>query len=293
VLGLAASLNYSHLEHVEQCPDLGPSCAQPDPPAPEKHLLDLWWSELRLDAELGIVRWLSVQASLSLRTLTEQVAYTDLRGAAIIAPDAGLHHRNETLVGPGDPWLLAHAGGARGALTGSLRAGISIPLGRTVPDPFRLGELGIAHEHFQFGTGTVDPIVAADGRWFLRGWSLGAWALAKLPLYANGYGYQAGKRVVGGLFAQSNLKTERWTFVAGLDASWEGAETWSGQVEGEGNLGRTDLLFDGTVLWRFAMHWTAALTTRVYLYSFVVGEQLSTPLLVEVGLIRAFELWGD
>jgi hypothetical protein len=263
------------------------------PPAPEKHLIDLWWGEVRLDAELGIRRWLSVQAALPLRTLTEQVSYTDLRGAAILAPDAGLHHRNETLVGPGDPWLLLHAGGARGALTGSVRAGASLPLGRTVPNPFVLGEEGIAHEHIQFGSGTVDPIVAADGRWFLGGWSLGAWALAKLPLYANGYGYRAGKRVMGGAFAQSNLRTERWTFVAGLDANWEEAETWGGVVESEGNLGRVDLLFDGTVLWRFAPHWTASLSTRIYLYSDVVGEQLTTPLLVELGLIRAFELWGD
>ncbi len=271
---LGLSGDYMHVAHVEECPDLGPSCARPSPPPPEMHQIDLWDFTLRLDAELGILPWLSVDATLWLRALVQQVNYTDLSGATIIAPDAGLHHRNETLLGPADPWLLLHAGGARGLWSGSARLGVSLPLGSTVDDPFALGAAGIAHEHFQFGTGTVDPIVGLDGRrWFQR-FAVGAWALAKLPLYENGHGYRAGARVVGGLYGESRLGTRDFTFDLGLDVAREQPEQWHGVVYSEGNVGRTDLLLDAVALWRFAEHWAASAVVRVYLFTDAAGEQV-------------------
>ena len=39
---------------------------------------------------------------------------------------------------------------------------MTLPLGRTVEDPFALGDMGLPHEHSQFGTGTFG-FVAARG----------------------------------------------------------------------------------------------------------------------------------
>jgi len=70
-------------------------------------------------------------------------------------------------------------------------AGISIPTGETVPNPIELGREGLTHEHIQFGSGTVDPVVSAlwSGSF---GW-LGAVAAAdgQFPLYENSHGFHA------------------------------------------------------------------------------------------------------
>ncbi|HEY6147755.1 MAG TPA: hypothetical protein VIZ69_08645, partial [Thermoanaerobaculia bacterium] len=73
-------------------------------------------------------------------------------------------------------------------------AGLSIPLGRTEPNPIVLGREGKKHEHIQFGSGTVDPLVSI--LWSrplpaLAGIVLAASADAQIPLYENSRGYRA------------------------------------------------------------------------------------------------------
>jgi hypothetical protein len=74
------------------------------------------------------------------------------------------------------------------------RAGLTIPLGRTEEDPFALGDMGLQHQHIQLGTGTANPVVAAE-----IGRSWGAWravgfGLTQQVVYENSKGYQAGDR---------------------------------------------------------------------------------------------------
>jgi hypothetical protein len=73
----------------------------------------------------------------------------------------------EPLARNADPWLMLHAGKVAGRWTIAARGGVTVPLGRTEPNPFTLGDLGLPHEHIQFGTGTWDPVVglAAGRRW--------------------------------------------------------------------------------------------------------------------------------
>ena len=49
---------------------------------------------------------------------------------------------------------------------------------------------------------------------------------------------------------------------------------WNGITETEGNLGRTDLMLDTAVSWRFARRWSVTLSARVPLYSRAVGAQV-------------------
>ena len=97
----------------------------------------------------------------SLRHVTTRIRFEDLDRRPIVVPDGDIHHRNETLLGPGDPWLMAVTGRRMGAWSAAVRGGVTIPLGRTEENPFELGRRGLPHQHIQFGTGTWDPLAAA------------------------------------------------------------------------------------------------------------------------------------
>ena len=104
-----------------------------------------------------------------------------------------LHHRSATLRGVSDFMLLSRHRSSRldrGAL--SLSAGLTLPTGHTVENPYRQGDRGIQHLHIQFGTGTFDPLFEAAYRTPLRGpFHAGAYLTSRLPLYQNSRGFQA------------------------------------------------------------------------------------------------------
>jgi hypothetical protein len=117
-----------------------------------------------------VARGLGVEAVVALRGVRTRIRFEDVRHQPIVVPNGSIHHRNETLSGPGDPWLLLHRAQVLGAWTLAARGGVSVPLGRTEPNPFDLGRRGLPHQHIQFGTGTWDPLVgvgraAGSGRW--------------------------------------------------------------------------------------------------------------------------------
>jgi hypothetical protein len=136
-------------------------------PFPIFHEQDLTISEIAFVTEAGLARGLGVEAVVPLRWVRTRIRFEDLEHQPIVVPNGSIHHRNETLSGPGDPWLLLHGARGLGAWTVAARGGISIPLGRTEPNPFELGRRGLPHQHIQFGTGTWDPVVGlAAGRRF-------------------------------------------------------------------------------------------------------------------------------
>jgi hypothetical protein len=120
----------------------------------------------------------------------QRVRYETLDGQPYVPPYGDIHHRTETLRGIGDGQLttLFPLGPFQ------VGAGLSLPLGKTVPNPIVLGREGKKHEHIQFGTGTVDPLLSL--LWTqavpkLGGLAVSAAADAQIPLYQNSQGFHA------------------------------------------------------------------------------------------------------
>jgi len=220
-VSLSVTATGAHTGPVESCPDInGPGCAAM--PVPDEwHDLTLFFGELRLHAEYGILSWLSADLFWSLRVVHVgfqlEDAATRMAIAAPYGPD--LHHRTETLVGPSDPWLSLRAGKTLGPWALAVRAGVTLPVGSTVPNPFALGDMGISHEHTQFGTGTFEPIAGVEAYRMFGGVTVDAYALTIQSLYENGYGYKAGDRYALGLGAASDLGTAKWRFRTTLERS--------------------------------------------------------------------------
>jgi hypothetical protein len=107
---------------------------------------------------------------------------------------------------------------------------------------------------------------------------------------ADRYGYRSGHRLLAGVSATSALGLQRFSFTGGLDVYRETPETWSGVVEDEGNIGRTDLLVDLTASWRFTAGWLVTFGLKVPVFSAVQGEQASYPGIATLGVSTDFEL---
>lgn len=276
-----------HVQHVESCPDIGPVC-RVTPQAPYQHQQVLYSNDLVLDVELGLLGWLSVETVFGLRQTTDRIEYRTLDGAPYAPPVPDFHHRNETLVGLVDPRLLLHAGARWGDLLVSARAGLTFPIGSTVPNPFVLGREGLPHQHIQFGDGTWDAVVGASIDRRFDAFSLSVWTLNRLTFGANSEGYQSGDKLLFGFSGSSGLGLKLFNFTLGVAVSRETAERWSGVLEEEGNLGRTDVLGDISVAWTFVRGWTAVLGLKVPFYSLVQGEQATYPAILSLGLATDF-----
>lgn len=276
--------------HESHCPEIGPICqVRPEPP----HLHDqvLYITELRGIVEYGINEYFGVEAQFPVKITHTTIDYRRLSGE-IFTPDyPNIHHRNETLSGAGDPWLsLRGTAGWEGFLL-SARTGVSIPLGRTVRDPFLLGEMGQAHQHIQFGTGTFDPLFAVDLSRPLGPIDARLYGQAQLILYENGRGYQAGNRYAFGASAAAEIYGPLSSSL-GLDVINEQPERWDGETHQDGNLGRTDVLFGGTIMLNIEdTELSIGLRTPVYQHIIQTTEepgQLTYPILINLGATRQF-----
>lgn len=282
---LSATVSFTpiHTSHVEGCPDLGPVC-NAGPVQPYQHDQHLYFTELDGTVELGLIPHLAFAATVGVRQAVSRIDYLDLAGNPYTPPNPDYHHRNETLTGAVDPWLMLHAGGALAGFTADARAGFTLPLGSTVQDPFRLGDLGLPHEHIQFGTGTFDPVAGLSvSREF--GKVMGTlWTLDRFVVDTNQYGYRAGHRILVGAKAASALGLRAFRFDGGLDLFRETPETWSGVKHEEGNVGRTDLLLDVGGSWLFSHAAHADLRLQVPLHTAAEGAQVSYPAIISLGI---------
>jgi thiol-disulfide isomerase/thioredoxin len=249
--------------------------------------------ELRMAAELGVADDVGLSLSLPLRVVDTSIRYLDESGREVDIVNDDIHHRNETLVGLVDPWLLAHWHEQVGRFGLELRAGISVPLGKTEEDPFALGDAGLRHQHIQFGTGTFNPVVGVELDRDLGPLALRASALTQQVLYENGKGYRAGDRYSGGLSAVSPLGTRRWRFELGGEVQGETAEEWNGvRHTDDGNRGRVDVLASAGAEHTIGGGFTGYLGAKIPVYTHVVGGQLEYPIVVELGVARLFEIGG-
>jgi hypothetical protein len=259
--------------------------AMDDAPPVAWHVQDITLANTSLAAEYGLARGVGLALASFYRQVHARVRFQDEARAPVVLPSGDIHHRNETLRGPGDPWAMVVVGGGVGAWSIAGRAGVSVPLGRTEPNPFELGRRGLPHQHIQFGTGTWDPIVGlALGRRFT--WAtLVASAQARLVAYANGHGYRAGDRYDGSAFIERRLGA-RWRVQGGFDVGHEAAERWSGIVEEEGNLGRTDVLASAAMVRQVGRAGALVLSLKVPVYTHAVRAQVDYPLIVGFGWSR-------
>lgn len=281
--------------HESHCPDIGPICEQrPEPPQLHDQRFNLL--ELRLVGEYGLTERSGVELQVPLKISNTTVQYTRLDGTPFTPDYANIHHRNETLAGPGDPWLLARIAATAAGITFVGKAGASLPLGSTEPNPFELGDLGLSHQHVQLGTGIFAPIFIGDVSWMpgsrLR---LAIHGQAHLMPYDNDRGYRAGNRYSAGL-AASALLGRGFSLQVGGDVVNEQPERWNGVVLQDGNLGRTDVLLGASLTWRRGAYLLAG-AVKVPVYQDIIqsdheGGQLEYPAIVDVTVQRTFDVLG-
>jgi hypothetical protein len=254
--------------------------------APYWHVLDVTLSEVVGVTAVGVARNTGLELMVPFRTSTTHVRFEDAERRPFTPAEGDLHHRDETVAGAGDPWLMVHAARPGATWTTAARVGVSVPLGETVPNPFALGREGLPHQHVQFGTGTWDPLLGlAAGRRFGRV-TLSFSGLARIALYENEHGYRAGNRYLLGAMAERPA-WGAWRAGAALEWAREETERWNGRVEvEEGNLGRTDLLVTLAVLRPLPGLGAFRIAVSVPLVSRTRGSQLDYPLLLSVGLFR-------
>jgi hypothetical protein len=237
-------------------------------------------------AARGLRQGLGLELQLPFRAVRDRVHYLDLNRAPYVPPNPDFHHRNETLTGVGDPQVAAHLGRQGRVWAFGARVGISIPLGRTEPNPFALGRLGLPHQHIQFGTGTWDPILAtAVGR------PIGAFetqlaGTARLTFAENDHGYRAGNRYTL-RFGASRPLGRLWGASAGLLYAREETERWNGTIETEGNLGRRDLFLSLGGGLSVSSQSSLALSLDVPISSHSTGEQVEVPLIFSLTWTRS------
>jgi len=146
--------------------------------------LALTHADLVIDRGLGRNMQVSLRVPYDIKEM--RVQYTTLNGAPFVPPYGDIHHRDETLRGVSDGSVTLAWSPHSQWLFG---LGTTLPIGHTVPDPVALGNRGLRHEHIQFGSGTLQPILTAQ-------WSRpGAVALFarvedRLSLYESSKGYR-------------------------------------------------------------------------------------------------------
>ena len=118
----------------------------------------------------------------------QRVRYRTLDGAPYVPPYGDIHHRTETRRGAGDAELILARPLGGDWIAG---AGLMVPLGRTEKDPIELGRLGRKHEHIQFGSGTVDPVLLLQWSRPVGSLQLSASLDGRFPLYENRHGFRA------------------------------------------------------------------------------------------------------
>jgi thiol-disulfide isomerase/thioredoxin/plastocyanin len=252
------------------------------------HDQELVISEARLSLDVGITRRFSASLMVPLRIVNTSIRYLDTGGAEVQLVNDSIHHRNETVTGIADPMLLGAASFAAGGWRLTGRAGLTIPIGRTEENPFTLGDMGLAHQHIQLGTGTANPVVVVEAARSLGSWRVGGFAMSQQVVYEGGKGYQAGDRYAAGVVARRRLSS-RWSMRGTVDALGETAERWDGiKHTDDGNQGRFDLILGVGASWAATSTLGIDIGLKVPVVTHAVGGQLSMPALVEIGASWSF-----
>lgn len=298
-LSLALNLTGTTMRvvHSEQCPDIGSVCATRAEP-PQQHDQRFSVAELRAIAAYGITKLFAAEAHVPLRIVRTTIQLRRLDGTPFTPDYENIHHRDEALFGVADPWLLGRVTGMFGKLGVTSRAGFGVPLGSTVEDPFARGRAGLSHRHIQFGAGTFYPVFAVDLGTTLGPVRVGGYGQALVFVYENAQSYRAGNRYSGGV--AGDMEVAKGLRVGlGTDVLNEQPETWSGVVQQDGNVGRTDVLAGGMLGYAFGSVITSV-SVRVPVYQHFIDAahrhgadpgQLTYPAIVNLAV--ATTLWKE
>jgi len=236
---------------------------------------------------VGLSRRFGASLLLPVRRIRTSIRYLDTSGDEVQLSAPDIHHRDEVVAGIADPMVLGAVSGTAFGWRLTARAGVTLPLGRTEEDPFARGALGLEHQHIQMGTGTVNPVLAAEVARTWGDWRVGGFALTQQVVYENGKGYQAGDRYAGGLAARRRFP--RWSVGGSIEVQAETAERWGGVVYmDDGNRGRFDLILGAAASWRATEQVELDLALKWPVVTHAVGGQLDMPVIVQLGAAWSF-----
>ncbi len=300
---LTISLNLTgttmRVVHPESCPEIGPICRVRSEP-PQQHDQRFWVGELRPIIAYGITPTFGVEAQIPFRIVDTTIQFRREDGTPFTPDYENIHHRNETLTGFADPWLLARATGGVGDLRVTTRAGLGLPIGSIEDDPFARGRAGLPHQHIQFGTGTFYPVFAVDAGLPLGRVRLSSYAQAIMFVYENSRGYHAGNRYAGGLSGDVEILVPKLRLGPSVDILNEQPERWGGVVQQDGNVGRTDVLLGGGVSYAIG-DVVASLSVKVPVWQHFIEAahrhgtdpgQLTYPAIVNLAVQGSFDAAG-
>ncbi len=233
----------------------------------------------------GLSKTLALEASVPFRLVRDRIEFETAAGAPYAPADPDRHHRNETVSGLADPTLSLQYGRLAGPWVLALSAGITLPAGTTVDNPFALDRAGLRHQHTQLGAGVASPSFSASASRPFGAWRTHLQGTALLPIEENSRGYRPGSRL-GLSFSAGRQLVTGWSATLGADFSRENAERWDGNVEEEGNLGRSDLFLRAAVATKVGATWAVGLTAQVPVWSDVEGAQIDLPLVLGLTISR-------
>lgn len=239
-LGATLTGTTVHVVHEAGCPDLANCDEVPVQPLylHDQRMVPL---ELRITGEYSFTDTLGVELQLPARLVTTTIEYTTPDGDHYEPLDQGVHHRDETVAGLGDPWALLRIGTVLRGWFLAARPGLTLPLGKTEEDPFQLGDQGLRHQHIQLGTGTFDPVLVLEASRAFEAVRLGFFAQGQMSLYENSHGYRGPFKLYSGASLGTTL-IGKLSGSLGPEFSHEGADRWNGVERQDGNLGRSELL---------------------------------------------------
>lgn len=280
--GLGMSGTSIHIEHTEAI--AGHGAGHVGGPY-YWHIQDLLITQAELQTAYGLPNGMGLALEVPFRLVRERIEFEDDLRQPYTPPTPDRHHRNGTRARIADPNLLASKALLAGPWTFSAAVGFSIPLGRTESNPFLRDRQGFAHEHFQFGTGTVDPLARIGVMRRMGPTTALLMANTKIPLARNGHGFQAGERF-GVNLGLSHEVLHMTRANATLSFDREEAEHWGGVLETEGNLGRSDLRLGAGVSRAFASGLSVTVQGLFSLWSRASGYQADIPAVVSLSVSR-------
>lgn len=295
-------------QQQEPCSDGTTTCAQPS-----RHELDLMLFSVNLGGSYYFNDWLGVRLTLPVRIVSIDATFID-DSANIMDDFVSTHHRDETIVGPGDLSLSAttrHSGQFNSSLSWFLATslGITLPTGNVVDNPEVLGEIwGLNHQHIFFGRGMPAPILGFNGS-LRTSWGFFEGGVnATIPFIETaskeyvqteeppGHGghhhdwneyelgeYLAPVTVTTDFGVGSKFGTEDWSFTGTAQIQHEEQAKWQGIPQD--NTGRTEILVGVRSSLSISESMMLDLNIRVpvYLYTPSVSATIEMPFLLGFG----------
>jgi len=193
-------------------------------PIPNTHIVTLDWTRTELDLMVPWNDWIDLELQTYYDIKNVHAKYRLPDGTPYDNPEGDLHHRTEKLEGVSDFKLYwnFNVDGWR------LSAGVNLPVGRIEDDPFRAAELGLRHEHIQFGTGTCDPLARVSRAVHLmEGIDFTFAAGGQFPLVENRKGYRA--PLTADFSAGPRVRIADWLSAsASYSVLFQGGAAWNG-----------------------------------------------------------------